>query len=656
MKKWLLLFNVLPFFACPSFGQWTSGGTQVSFSGENHHRPFVSAIAGGGYYATWVSTDTTVNQFSAIRLNAFNAAGSLLPGWTSGGNVISRSGDFYAPQLIASEDSSVIVAWYGYPDSSSYTEIYVQKYSVGGVPLWNGGIPVQVTRDTNHIFEYPLIVSDKAKGVFIVYERFGNVSDPSSTDIFLQHIDNTGSVAAGWNAASAPVAVTPNVREYYPQVALTPDLSSVYVVYGEGLVGSTSLMLNKFNSSNGGLASGWPSGGITISPGPNVYPDINHDLKLYTDGANNAVVFWIEAVLTANGEIYMQQVDPSGNFLLGANGIFLAGDVASTNGVDYLEVTQDADQNFLLAFNNLINFNDVSAMRVQPDGIILWNDTLVTTGGYSAYPLPISDGKRGMYLFYENTNTPQTLYAIGLDSLGNKYANWSLPGSSFGRVSTYDGFEPNYDFNAASTDSSKAVVSWTRVLPSGLFALFTCNLLPDGSVCTDQPFAINVSNGQSVCVGAMDTLRASVTGGNAPYHFSWQAIGDHLSCDTCPNPSFTATQNSTFIVTVTDGDLYDMIDTVHYQLCTAINDVQKDEFTMLYPNPATESITVESELFTGSNACPVIYDISGKAVSTTYKSDANKIKINTSALAAGMYLVRFNLNGSTINRRFIKVD
>jgi len=817
MKKHLLLSNLLLVFAICCSGQWTGGGTQVSFSADNHHRPFVSALPGGlGNYVTWVSTDTTANQKSSIRLNAFSPTGSLLNGWTSGGNVISATGDFYAPQLITSEDSSVIVAWYGYPDSASYTEIYVQKFSMSGAPLWNGGVPVQVTQDSDHVFEYPLIVSDKNKGVFIVYERFDSVIDPSSTDIFLQHIDNTGHVAAGWSATSAPVAVTPNVREYYPQLALTPDLSSVYVVYGQGLVGSTSLQLNKFNASNGTIASGWSAGGVTLSLGPDVYPDINHDLKLYTDNANNAVVFWIEARLTGNGEVYMQQTDPTGNTLLTPYGNLLGGDIASGNGIDYLEVTQDADDNFLVAFNNLVNFNDVSAMRVQPNGGVLWNDTLVTTGGYSAYPLPVSDGKRGMYLFYENTNTPQKLYAYGLDSMGNKYATWSLPGSSFGDLSTYDVFEPNYDFNATGTDSSKAVVAWARLMPDGLFGLFTCNLLPDGSVCTDQPFVASASGNSTGCSGTTDTVRVTASGGNAPYSYSWQVIaGDSLSCHTCQTTTFVGTQNSTFVVTITDADMYHVNDTLHFavsggalqisslgtdtlcyggsvaltvngggpanyqwvvdgrtiipdsnqvsitatfagiyevitggaghcpdtsntivvsvnplpivyfptgaadtvcssgspltlsggspaggvysglgvssdsifnpnglqpgiydvtytftgpngcsntamepvlvETCTGINTLQADNDIVLYPNPATDYVTLEIASFTGQRIIPAVYDIAGNEVNVSYRIDAGKITLHTAQLAEGIYLVKLNVNGASYVKRLIKV-
>ena len=309
-----------------------------------------------------------------------------------------------------------------------------------------------------------------------------------------------GNVASGWDAGGDSVAATPNVREYYPQLALTPDQSSLYVVYASGLIGNTSLILKKFNTSNGSGAGGWPGTGIILSPGPYVYPEINHDLKLYTDAANDAVVFWIEANLTANGEVYMQQVNPSsGQMLNGGSELYLGGDLGPNDGtgegIDYLEVEQDADYNFLIAFNNLVNFNDVAAMRVKPNGTIIWNDTLITTGGFSAYPLAVPDGKRGMYIFYVNTNSPEKLYAIGIDSTGAIDAGWSLPGSLFGNMSDYDGFDPNYDFNAVSVQNGQAVVAWNRATAGNICRFFTCNLMPNGSNCT---FATLLAGRQSI--------------------------------------------------------------------------------------------------------------------------------------------------------------
>jgi|GEM_PF-4614571 len=483
MKRKLLTTSLFIAASVATYAQWSAGGTQISFTPDNHHRPFVSVAAKGSYYIVWQATDTTASQLSKIKVSAYDSTGKILPGWSVGGDTTTHDkGDYYGAQLITSEDGGVIVAWYGYPAASNRSHIYAQKYSYTGVALWNSGAPVQVSTGTSYVDEYPRIVTDKHNGFFVTWNQFDSVIDASSAKVYLQHIDSTGKVANGWNANATGVATISGTSQYYPKLALTPDDSSIYVTYGQGLVGSTELMLNKYKASNGALATGWTSTPLEISTGPNVYPDINHDLWLYADGSNNAIVIWIEAVYTANGEIYMQQVSPSGSILIGTSGDYLFGDTTSgANGVDYLQVIQEPDYNLLIAYNNLVTNNDVAAMKVEPNGTVLWNDSLVTKGGYSAYPYPASDGKKGVYLFYVNTNTPEKLYALAIDSSGKAYKGWALPGTAYGTESNYDGFEPNYDVNAVSTINNEAIVAWNRV--GTFYDIFTCNLLNNGMNC-----------------------------------------------------------------------------------------------------------------------------------------------------------------------------
>ena len=90
-----------------------------------------------------------------------------------------------------------------------------------------------------------------------------------------------------------------------------------------------------------------------------------------------------------------------------------------------------------------------------------------------------------MYVFYANTNTPEKLYALGLDSNGVLYATWALPGVGFGDLSDYDGFNPNYDQNAVGLYKGVAVVAWNRV-SSGFYNIFTCNIHSDKSTCSSM--------------------------------------------------------------------------------------------------------------------------------------------------------------------------
>jgi hypothetical protein len=435
-----------------------------------------------------METDTNTQGNSTVLLGAYDGQGNLLTGWTVGGTVISDPGDHYAPQLVTSEDMGVIVTWYGWDSTSNYSQVYMQKYSLKGVALWNGGKPVQVTTG-KYDCQYPMLVSDKRKGAYVTWMRYDTNLSASSPDIFLQHIDSVGHVASGWSASPDSVAVTPSLREYYPHLALTPDLKSVYVVYGSGLVGSTALILKRFNAANGAYYKSWGSAGDTISPGGNVYPDVNHDLWLYADNNNNAVVTWIESRYTANGEVYMQQVDTTGASLMTQYGLIVAGITPTNEGVDYLEEMQESDGNFILTFNNLDIFNDLEALKITPHGVIIWNDTNITVNGKSAYPIAVTDGNKGVFIFYVLTNSPEALHAIALDSNGVLYKTWTLPGPGFGEIDNYDVFEPNYDLNPSATNKGEAIVAWNKI--NGVLSqMYICDLLSDGTTCSN-PTGIN---------------------------------------------------------------------------------------------------------------------------------------------------------------------
>jgi hypothetical protein len=484
MKKTVLFFFV---FACSILSiqaQWTGGGTLISSSAENNQRTFVSAIPGGGAYTTWVSTSAA--PVNTIYLTGTNDNGVVLPGMLTGGNIISQTGDFYAPIVITSEDSMAIVAWYGYPNGMSKSHIYVQKFSQAGVPQWNGGAPIQVSQGSVDNYKYPIIAADKHFGVYLTWIRYDSVITASSPDVYLQHIDSSGNVAAGWNTSGTAIANTTSVREYYPRLALTPDETGIYIMYPEGLVGNTSAKLKLINTSDGSLASGWSSTGLVLTPGPYVYPGIYNDMYLFCDDINNAVCFWVEARSSANGEIYMQRVTTTGTKLMGTNGTCVGANTA--DGTSYLEIVKNEEGNFLMAYNDYASWYDVDAKKIAPDGTTIWQNLTTTTNAASAYPKPVSDGHKGMFIFYKNT-TSNKLYALALDSLGIAYSGWTVPGTDFGNIGNYSGFNPNYDFDAVASNTGEAIVSWNKVSGS-YYQVYSCNLLSDGSNCT-PPTSIN---------------------------------------------------------------------------------------------------------------------------------------------------------------------
>ncbi len=71
----------------------------------------------------------------------------------------------------------------------------------------------------------------------------------------------------------------------------------------------------------------------------------------------------------------------------------------------------------------------------------------------------------------------------------------------------------------------------------------------------------------------------------------------------------------------------------------------------LYPNSANSMLNIE--ILEGSYDEITIFSTSGKLIYEG-ESDVNKLSVDVSDLASGMYFVRFVSNGKAVTKRFIK--
>jgi hypothetical protein len=88
--------------------------------------------------------------------------------------------------------------------------------------------------------------------------------------------------------------------------------------------------------------------------------------------------------------------------------------------------------------------------------------------------------------------------------------------------------------------------------------------------------------------------------------------------------------------------------------CTGIDDVDVNGL-QLYPNPVKKELTVE---IGGTIVQPAIriFDAAGRLQTANYTLFSNKIVIDTHSLPAGIYMLHLATNGSTLGRKFVKVD
>ena len=114
------------------------------------------------------------------------------------------------------------------------------------------------------------------------------------------------------------------------------------------------------------------------------------------------------------------------------------------------------------------------------------------------------------------------------------------------------------------------------------------------------------------------------------------------------NPDMSAAKGRSYIDTI-QGYLNPRIYAALFPTNTGINEVI-DASTEIYPNPTKNSLNIVSYAV-GINTVS-IYNLNGQEVLNT-KVNANQIKLNTSNLANGVYIIDIKSNNTSIKRKLI---
>ena len=100
-------------------------------------------------------------------------------------------------------------------------------------------------------------------------------------------------------------------------------------------------------------------------------------------------------------------------------------------------------------------------------------------------------------------------------------------------------------------------------------------------------------------------------------------------------------------------------DSVHKSITVipvGISDISLDNAIRVFPNPAEDIITAESDMFVNANVVVNLYDVTGKQIMIGYEHAAGRMIFNLQGIAAGTYLLRFKLNGLLVSKRFVKLE
>ena len=391
-------------------------------------------------------------------------------------------GDQITPAIVTDGAGGAIVAWSDARNGA--TDIYVQRVSFTGTPLWtSNGVPICTAAGNQSV---PRIVSDGAGGAIVTW-----VDSRSGNDIYAQRVNAAG--VAQWTPTDG-VAISAAAGNQWAPDMVSDGSGGAIITWGDGGIGPTGsndIFAQRVNASG---ALQWPVVAICTAASQQSLPAIA------SDGANGAIITWRDNRAVGNLDIYAQRVNAAGVVQWLANGVGLCTD---TNPQDTPEIVSDGaggavvawkdsrvpagvyaqrvnavagapqwlangvqvtdDTNPLLgmvsdgASGAIIN-SGVKASRVHASGALLWGLGVSPFGGslLSAGPM-VADGAGGAIVAGATTD----IYAQRLNAAGAQL--WSTPGSP---ICTAAGTQSS---PAIDTDGAAgAIIAWADPRNNGV--------------------------------------------------------------------------------------------------------------------------------------------------------------------------------------------
>ncbi len=248
-------------------------------------------------------------------------------------------------------------------------------------------------------------------------------------------------------------------------------------------------------------------------------------------------------------------------------------------------------------------------------------------------------------------------------------------------VETLDvGGNDNYGIGLALQTDGKIVTCGYTAVGTGDFAISRFNtngtldntfgttgtVITDFNTSNDAPYSVIIQlNGKIVVAGTTSVGGSSVDFALARYNTDGTLDNTFGTSGEAITPVGPGNDWTTSMVLQPDGKVVvagygynasstDVIEVVRYFISpTGINEIQdENDNTIIYPNPAKNSITVTTSLQAKDNILS-IYNIQGQLV-FTQPLLSNKADINIENLATGVYTIKISNTENTVIKRLVK--
>jgi hypothetical protein len=278
---------------------WGDNGILLSNTTAFNAAPKVVATTAGNIIVAWQADNVIIMQ-------KITPAGSLL--WGTAGITLTSPNRLSWPQLLPVGTDEVIMKYFddSGPINAPTRHVFAQRYNASGVAVWSSPAAISLAGGISAWTQIFPFINDGSDGFYICWndDRDNNMR----SSVFVQHVNSSGVVQFTTNGVEVTNASTMN--HYYPEMALPPGSTDVYVFWNEmnGNQDNWGIDGQKINSAG---ALQWGASGMIFIPlsTTNVYP---YEAR---NSPTDVVLFYEEYTNAINGLIKAMRIAPDGAFL-----------------------------------------------------------------------------------------------------------------------------------------------------------------------------------------------------------------------------------------------------------------------------------------------------------------------------------------------------
>jgi len=317
--------------------------------------------------------------------------------WPANGvGVCVSAGAQNAHDLVSDGLQGAIVVWSDARPTANGADIYAQRLSAGGMPLWAVSGVAVITADNDQ--SEPKAISDGAGGALLAWNDLRG----GRSAIYAQRLDASGH--ALW--AAQGISVTTDAADHLISQLLPDGSGGAFVIWEENTDQDrfdTNLFAQRINAEGARL---WTApAAITLAAGEQFDP------VAVRDNNDGFMVVWADLRTASDQNLYAQRISGSGLALWAMDGI----PVSSSSALQRLgDIARDDQGGLFVAWHDYRSAGgqaDAYLMRLTASGDRAWSNDLPVMAAADRVEKPtalIPDGSGGAIMLADVSDTSET--------------------------------------------------------------------------------------------------------------------------------------------------------------------------------------------------------------------------------------------------------